>query len=200
LDDVATDDISLDGRNTSGGYEPVLNNLLTAYYSKPVTVVDEGYPGNTTPQGWAKIATSLNRTQGSQTYLVMFGTNDALQSLAEPPGLDCYPGQSCYTGSYKEAMQGIIDAVIGAGQEVYLAKVPPIIGNATLNTVIQQFNQVVDQLVADNAWTGAVYAGPDFYTYFTNNPGKIGPDHEHPNGAGYAAMGQLWRDSLAGNL
>ena len=200
LDDVATDDISLDGRNTSGGYEPVLNNLLTAYYSKPVTVVDEGYPENTTPQGWAKIATSLNRTQGSQTYLVMFGTNDALQSLAEPPGLDCYPGQSCYIGSYKEAMQGIIDAVISTSQDAYLAKVPPIIGNSTLNTVIQQFNRVLDQLVTDNAWTGLVYAGPDFYTYFTNNPGKMGPDHIHPNGAGYAAMGQLWRNSLAGNL
>jgi lysophospholipase L1-like esterase len=200
FDDLATDDISLDGRDTSGGYEPVLNNLLTAYYNKPVTVVDEGHPGDTAPQGWAKIATSLNRTQGSQTYLVMFGTNDSNQSLPEPPGLNCYPGLSCYTGSYKEAMQGIIDAIIGTGQKVYLAKAPPIIGNATLNTVIEQFNLVIDQLVTDNAGTGLVYAGPDFYTYFTNSPGQIGPDDVHPNGAGYAAMGQLWRNSLAGKL
>jgi lysophospholipase L1-like esterase len=45
-----------------------------------------------------------------------------------------------------------------------------------------------------------VYAGPDFYTYFTNNPGQIGPDHVHPNGAGYAAMGSQWASVLNGNL
>jgi lysophospholipase L1-like esterase len=159
-----------------------------------------GYPGDTAPNGWAKIGTTLTRTAGAQAYLVMLGTNDSASSLSEPSGLHLYSGMAGYPGTYKEAMQGIIDAIIGAGKKVFLAKVPPIIGSATNNTTIQQFNLVIDELVTDNAGTGLVYAGPDFYTYFTNNPDKMGPDHVHPNGAGYAAMGQIWKDSLMGRL
>ncbi len=200
FDDDPTDDISLDGRNTSGGYEPVLNNLLTGY--KPLTVVDEGHPGDTAPEGWARISTILTRTADAQAYLVMFGTNDTNASLNEPSGLHQYPGDADYPGSYKEAMQGIIDAIVDAGKKVFLAKIPPVIGNSTVNTTIQEFNQVIDELLTDpkNAGTGLVYAGPDFYTYFSNNPGQIGPDHVHPNGAGYAAMGSLWASKLNGNL
>ena len=98
--------------------------------------------------------------------------------------------------SVKTTMQGIIDVVTGAGKKIYLAKVPPIIGNAAKNAIIQTYNQVIDQLVSDNldAHPNMVFAGPDFYTYYTNNPGQIGPDNVHPTGAGYAAMGGLWKD------
>ena len=47
--------VSADGRNTSGGYEPVLNNGLTTAYSQPVTVIDEGNPGDTALNGVGKI-------------------------------------------------------------------------------------------------------------------------------------------------
>jgi lysophospholipase L1-like esterase len=196
FDDLHTDDISQDGRDTGGGYEPVLNDQLTSYYGKPVLVVTDGHPGDTSAQGWGKIATALSRTPGSQAFLVMFGTNDAGSSLPPPSGLGLYSGDSGYAGSYKEAMQGIINAVTGAGKKIYLAKVPPLIGNASKDAVIQIYNQVIDELVADNSGTNRVYFGPDFYTYFSSNPGQIGPDGIHPNGAGYAAMGGLWKNIL----
>jgi lysophospholipase L1-like esterase len=195
-DNLATDDISQDGRNTGGGYEPVLNNQLTSYYGKPVLVVTDGHPGDTSIQGLGKIATALTRTPASQAFLLLFGTNDAGSSLPPPSGLGLHPGNSGYAGSYKEAMQGLINAITGAGKKVYVAKVPPLIGNSTKNAVIQTYNQVIDELVAENAGTNLVYAGPDFYTYFSSNPGQIGSDTIHPTGAGYSAMAGLWRDRL----
>ena len=196
FDYLAVDDVSTDGRNTSGGYEPVLNNELTIAYSQPVTVIDEGNPGDTSSQGAQKIETVLARTSGSQAYLVLFGSNDSGGSLPVPSGLVAAE----YAGSYKESMQGIIDAIISAGKKVFIAKVPPVIGNSTRNAIIEEYNQVVDDLVSENSVSGLVFSGPDFYTYFTNNPSGIGPDHLHPNGAGYAAMGALWKNSLMGNL
>jgi lysophospholipase L1-like esterase len=96
-------------------------------------------------------------------------------------------------------MQGIIDAIIGSGSEVFLAKAPPLANGATNNN-IQQYNLVIDELLTDNAGTWLVHAGPDFYTYFTNHPEQLGPDQIHPNGAGYAAMGTRWSSSVNGNL
>ncbi len=98
-------------------------------------------------------------------------------------------------------MQQIISAITGAGKKVFLAKVPPHIGGTPAqNTLLQAYNQVIDQLVSENAASGKVFIGPDFYTYFTNNPSKIGADGIHPTGAGYAAMGVLWKNSVLGNL
>jgi len=192
FDNLSTDDISQDGRNTGGGYEPVLNDQLTSFFKKPVLVVTDGHPGDTSAQGWAKIATALSRTPTSRAFLVLFGTNDAGSSMAPPSGL----GNVDYVGSFKEAMQGIIDAVTGPGQakKIYLAKIPPLLANPTKDADIQAYNQVIDELVLENP--GLVFAGPDFYTYFSNNPGQIGPDGIHPTGAGYAAMAGLWKNIL----
>ncbi len=195
FDDLSADDISQDGRVTGGGYEPVLDDQLTSYYGKPVLIVTDGHPGDTSAQGWAKITTALSRSPASQAFLVMFGTNDAGSSLPPPSGLGLTSGPG-YVGSYKEAMKGIIDAVTGSGKKIYLAKVPPLIGNSTKNAVIQTYNQVVDELVAENSGANLVFVGPDFYTYFSSNPGQIGADNIHPTGAGYAAMGGLWKDRL----
>jgi LmbE family N-acetylglucosaminyl deacetylase/lysophospholipase L1-like esterase len=195
-DNLASDDISLDGRVTGGGYEPVLDNQLTSYYGKPVLIATDGHPGDTSIQGLGKIATALTRNPASQAFLLLMGTNDALSSLPPPSGLGLHTGDAGYAGSYKETMQGLISAITGAGKKVYVAKVPPIIGNAAKNTVIQGFNQVINELVSENSGSGLVYAGPDLYTYFSANSGQIGSDKVHPTGAGYSAMGGLWKNTL----
>jgi len=44
-DDYTPDDTSLDGRNTGGGYEPILNNLLTSATGIPHSIINEGTVG-----------------------------------------------------------------------------------------------------------------------------------------------------------
>jgi hypothetical protein len=46
-DDVFADDASADGRNISRGYEPILNNKLSAQLGRPITVFNEDLGGTT---------------------------------------------------------------------------------------------------------------------------------------------------------
>jgi lysophospholipase L1-like esterase len=201
FDNQSSDDVSQDGRNTCGGYEPVLNNQLTANFNQPITVIDEGRPGDTSTQYVGKIGPVLAHNPTGQAYLVLLGTNDAGSSLPPPSGLGLHPGDAGYPGSYKESMQNIVNAILATGsKKVFLAKVLPFIGNATKNTTVQQYNQVIDELVTDNAASGLVFVGPDFYSYFTAHPEQVSADGIHPNGTGYAAMAPLWKDSLVGFL
>ena len=38
--------------------------------------------------------------------------------------------------------------------------------------------------------------GPDFWAFFTANPGLISSDDLHPTDAGYAAMRQQWASAM----
>jgi lysophospholipase L1-like esterase len=97
-----------------------------------------------------------------------------------------------YIGSYKDNMQTMISTIVAAGKTPYLAKVPYTL-NSTMNMLIQDYNRVVDELIFDNdIWV----IPPDFYTYFQSNPGKLGSDGIHPNGAGYQSMADLWFTAL----
>ena len=90
-------------------------------------------------------------------------------------------------------MQQIITLVKAAGKEPYLAKIPKAFLDRTyLNPMIQEYNQVVDELVLEN---NIGVRPPDFYTFFENNP-ELMTDHLHPNGWGYQSMAALWRDAL----
>ena len=107
-------------------------------------------------------------------------------------------------------MQQMIDAVVAAGKQVYLANVPPIPGASTeQDTRIREYNLVIDELMLDpaNVASGLVRNGPDFYTYFSSNPDEMctpppppGERCYHPTGVGYASMGRLWSESLIGVL
>ena len=59
-DDIIYDNISLDGRNTQGGYEPVLNDLLTnSVKAYPHTVINKGIAGDNSIDGRALISSIL---------------------------------------------------------------------------------------------------------------------------------------------
>ena len=103
--------------------------------------------------------------------------------------------QSGYLGSFKHNMQRIINAITSAGKAIYLARTPPHKTNNTRDTLIQEYNTVIGQLITDNNFI--TYTAPDFHTYFKANPGEMADDL-HPNGAGYQSMATLWCPALHG--
>ena len=208
FDDVFTDNTSADGRNTGGSYEPILNNLLTAANGVPVSIVNEGNPGEESWQGAARINAVLASTPEAQGYLVFYGANDSGGSLPTPSGFGLDPGEEGYAGSFKDYMQQIIDAVTlpqpsGAGKLIFLAKAPPYLANARRNTAVAEYNLVIDELVTEGLKVDypASYVGyvpPDFYRYFTANPAEMSSDGIHPVGTGYQSMARLWCEALNG--
>ena len=183
LDDIAGDDISLDGRNTSGGYEPVLNNTISAAFpANAVNVIDEGNPGDRAWQGADKISAVLARNPETQALLVMFGTNDSSGTLFTDPV------------DFKTYLKSIADASIAQGKKVFFAKPPPVVTSTTLNNRIAQYNARIDELIAEYASSnpGQVFAGPNFFDDPSAIPVQIGPDNIHPTGQGYQTMGDQW--------
>jgi lysophospholipase L1-like esterase len=203
-DDDPADDISLDGRNSGGGYEPVLNNLLTAARGYPHTVVDEGIAGDTSAGGLAALPGILANHPEAQRYLVKFGMNDARPWLPVPSGLGLSSGDPGYPGTYKANMQDIINLINGAGKEAVLAKINIALADSSdspdlypdpntgaRSLLILEFNAVVDELIAIPG-NNITIAAPDFYTYFWTNYTAEYFDNIHPNGVGYQSMGNLW--------
>jgi lysophospholipase L1-like esterase len=190
-DDISTDNTSLDGRNTGGGYEPLLNNLLTNARGYPHTVINEGVGGSRSIDGVSLIQTLLSRHPDAQYFLIQYGTNDA--GAPVPSGLGLHLGDPGYPGTFKDNMQRIITSVKNAGKLPYLAKVPFSKGQYLFrNLSYQGYNQVIDELVAENN-IGVV--PPDFYGYFQNHQNEFFDDL-HPNGIGYQSMGNLWFNAL----
>jgi lysophospholipase L1-like esterase len=208
LDDIAGDDASIDTRNTGGGYAPVLNDYLSAYNGdSPVTVINDGNSGELTSTGAGRIGVVLARTPEVQAYLVGYGTNGSGGSMPLASGLGLNSGVPGYAGSYKDYLQQIIDAVVlpspmGAGKLVFLAKIPPYLKNSTRDARIQEFNLVIDELVAqlkiDYPSRYLTYTPPDFHSHFTANQAEISSDLLHPSGTGYQSMGRLWCAALNG--
>jgi lysophospholipase L1-like esterase len=209
--------ISADGRNSGNGYEPKLNNLLTAHYGAPVTVENEGAPGMTSSYGVADINTILAKHPEAQRILVQWGTNDADPIwYAVPSGLGLKPGDSGYPGSFKYNLQKIIDAINSHGKEVCLAKLPiPLVDSfgdprytnpanppaGSRGDFIIQYNAVIDELVAASS-NHITVVPPDFWSLFNENvAGGKRYDTEyydgiHPNGTGYQSMANLWYQRL----
>ena len=175
------DDIPGDGF----GYEPVLENLLTASRGYPVAVANEGVPGVSSDYGAAFIGDTLSRYPTAKSFLVLYGTNDA------------YTNSGTFTpvsrGTYKSNMQAIISAIKAAGKTPVLAKVPYTSNPRYDLPSIQEYNVVIGELVAEN---GITVAPPAFYTLF-QNPGLLSADGLHPNGTGYQSMANLWATALA---
>ena len=191
-DNVPFDDVSYDGRNSGGGYPPVLNNLLTAVKGYGHTVENEGISGDQAIDGANRIQDVLADHPGSTHFLIQYGTNDSWFPLPTPSGLDLpctglnMPNNhpDC-PGSFKDNMLRIILAVQGAGKKALLAKVPMRYGNCSFfpqcnpypdpssapenAVIITTFNNVIDQLILEESLEvepGTLLEAPDFYAYF----------------------------------
>ena len=217
-DDNVSDDISNDERNSGGGYEPILNNLLTAVLGYPHTIINEGVGGTVSFDGASSIQAILEKHPDAQRFLVQYGTNDARPWLPVPSGLGLEPGDDGYPGSFKDNMQQIINAVNADGRETCLAKAPIALGDCNDPSVcvpypdpdtgprsilIKEYNEVVDELASDPSNQIDIIP-PDFYAYFNYYDPTTGSyryeieyfDNLHPNGVGYRSMAEQWFESL----
>ncbi len=203
------DDTSNDGRNSSRGYPPILNDQLTAALGYPHTVINAGVEGDTSAGGLSALPSVLSNNPDAQRVLVKYGMNDARQGmLLVPSGLGLNPGDSGYPGTFKDNMQQIIDAINADGKEAVLAKVNialadtadstnpyPDPDNGARSLSIKEFNQVIDELRAISA-NNINITPPDFYTFFLNNFATQYSDNIHPNGVGYQSMADLWTQAI----
>ena len=188
---VTGDDILSDGI----GYEPVLDGLLTAAKEYSHAVINRGVGGTNSSDGLSSLPSTLAAYPAARFYLIQYGTNDAW--FPRPSGLGLQAGDPDYAGTYKDNMQQMITLVKNAAKEPYLAKVPIAFGSRSyLNPALQEYNQVVDELVSENK-IGVI--PPDFYTFFETHPLQMADDL-HPNGLGYQSMAALWKDALIGLL
>ena len=189
---------SLDDRNIGRGYAPPLNDALSAVTTRPTIVFNEGVGGEKAGQGVARIGETLLRHPDADLWLVLFGTNDS-RDPASPSGITCSEadlaaGLSGCANTYKDHMRAIVLAIQAVGAIPVLGKVPFVQdAPAARDAAIQEYNQVIDQLVAEH---GLIVTPPDFYTYFLMNPEQMA-DPLHPTNEGYQAMAALWAGAIA---
>jgi lysophospholipase L1-like esterase len=174
-DDAPEDDVSRDGRNLEGGFTPILSDLLATKRSRPVFIAMEGVPGITSATGLERLPAVLSEHPKAESYLILFGTNDANQTPSVPPE------------DFKANLQGMIDLIAQSGAEPFLAKVPYSL-KTSINSAIELYNQKIDELAAENALS---VVPPDFYGFFENNQ-NLFSDSFHPDGIGYQNMASLW--------
>ena len=191
FDDFQGDDVSVDGRNSGGGFEPVLNNLLTdELLGTPHTVVNSGVSGETTLEGLRRLPNVLSVNPYSGYFLLLYGANDRLSTLSSGLGTD--PEADGYPHNYKSYLQQMINMITSAVKEVYIAK--NLHRNNMQNLDAEEYNKVIDELVVENS---ILITPPPFFEYFKHHPEQQ-VDSIHPDGIGYRAMAKLWRNALMG--
>ena len=206
-DDDPSDDVS-GCHNRCGGFEPILNNLLTIDSGIAHSVINEGIRGTVSAEGLELISAEgpesiLSRHHDAIGFLIQYGTNDARPWLPVPP---------TGPGSFQENMQQIIDAVKAAGKEAWVAKPPIALGSSNnsppyndpnsgaRNVLIQDYIDIID-----HGLNNISLPSPDFYSYFSSLDPITGnyryqdqyADNLHPNGEGYRSMAKLWFEALS---
>ena len=210
-DDITSDDVSSDGRNTGPGYSPILTDLLTADRGYPNFVANEGIPGINSRRSLERLPEVLAAHPEATAYLVKIGINDSNAMFPVPSGLGLSPGQNGYQGTYKQRMTDILTLLNAAGKDIYMSKLnpnladtsrdpryaDPTIPNPISGALVFSFNDVIDELKADPA--NQILGTPiELHTYFLNGQryNSEYADHVHPNGLGYQSMANLWLQLL----
>jgi lysophospholipase L1-like esterase len=188
-DNISSDNRTDDGCYKGLGYPPVLIDRLNDAANRRHLVVNEGVGGDRSIDGAQRIGSLVYRD--SEHFLSLYGTNDSNGAAA---------GNAVGASAFRQNMQEIIDRVTSAGKSIYLAKIPPVLGETAdggkysnldqgpRNVMIRDYNRVIGELVNPGR---NVFAGPDFYSYFKDRP-SLYSDNVHPNGRGYQEMARLW--------
>ncbi|HLY31262.1 MAG TPA: SGNH/GDSL hydrolase family protein [Ktedonobacterales bacterium] len=166
------------------------------YY--PATV-DGGNVGETMTWAATNIAGLLANFNGSFIVLA-FGTNDANQAFEYTQG-------DSNVLSYYNALLTVLDACLALGVLVIIPYVPYGSNNGgDLGYNTNLFNQYVDAHLPTDRLGGWV-RGPDFWTFFEQNPNLLQSDGIHPTyvevggaASGYERMHALYANWMLTNI
>jgi len=208
-DFLTSDNTSADGRNATKGFTPILVDLLADELGFPNFIANEGVPGDSTSDGIQNLPSVVAAHPQATNYLIKFGNNDTFGIFPRPSGVGLSPGNPGYPGSFKDLMQQIIDGLpngvdrniakitVTLGDSTTSAQFPDPVQNAPRNLLIQEYNTVIDELIAIPA-NNVSPGSPDFFNEFIINQRYETEydDNIHPNGIGYQRMGDLWLEAL----
>lgn len=157
------------------GYATYVNQIDSRYF--PIQE-NGGIGGIRSSEGAANIDRWLEAFPGKYVSIA-YGTNDA---WGNPSNTDQYYNNTVY----------MVEKVIESGKIPVLPKIPyatePAVGdnvpayNAMIEKIYEEYPQVVK--------------GPDFETFFRENPDLLSSDGVHPAESGYDAMRRLWAETM----
>lgn len=110
---------------------------------------------------------------------IAYGTNDAW-------------GNPSNTEKYYNNISYMVEKIIEAGKTPIVPTIPystePAVGNN-----VPLYNAKIEEIYKNYP---EVIKGPDFYTFFSENPDLLSSDGVHPSEDGYASMRKLWAKTM----
>ena len=157
-----------------GNFADLLHGLDARFYPAQE---NGGIGGIFSTDGKNNIDRWLKQFPG-QYASIAYGTND------------CW-GDQTGADRYYENLVYMIRAIQAAGKTAVLPKIPYSLEKG-ISANIDRYNAKIDQIYKEFP---DVIAGPDFYSYFKENPDGLSADGVHPNDKGYNAMRRLWAET-----
>lgn len=159
-------------------FATLINNAVPSFFP---AMINGGIGSELSTGGLARLQDALALNPAYRFFVLGYGTNDASRG----------DGQK---DPFRSNMQAMIDMVKAAGKIPVIPRIP--YASNPLYPMIDQFNVIVDDLVASNN----LIPGPDFYAFFVDNPddftcppcGSRTTDGLHPDDTGLQTMNQLW--------
>jgi lysophospholipase L1-like esterase len=171
------DSITAGGMTVGSG--TTFAQMINASKSNYFPVAECGGTGSIfSTDGANKINTWLSVFPGKYVGIA-FGTNDAW-------------GNQTGAAKYYTNTETMVKAVIAAGKIPVVSKIP-----------YSKLTDISNNAPSYNAQIDALYTaypqiikGPDFWTFFQNNPNYLSGDNVHPSTEGYVAMRQQWANTM----
>lgn len=157
------------------GFAELVNQIDNRYF--PIQE-NGGIGGITSTQGAENIDRWLEVFPGKYVS-VAYGTNDA---WGNPSNTEKYYSNTAY----------MVEKIIEAGKIPVVPKIPYATESAVGDNV-PAYNAMIEKIYENYP---EVVKGPDFETFFRENPDLLSSDGVHPSDNGYAAMRELWADVM----
>lgn len=158
------------------GYAELLHAIDDRYF--PIQE-NGGIGGTVSREGRENIDRWLAAFPGKYVSIA-YGTNDAWGNQDGDPQV------------YYDNTAAMVEAVLAAGKVPVLPKIP-YSTEPNVNNYVPDYNAMIDKLYEDYP---QIIKGPDFYAFFEANPDLLSGDGVHPADTGYAAMRQLWAETM----
>jgi lysophospholipase L1-like esterase len=169
------------------GYPGRLEGLLTASAKSPVTVINDGLPGETTADGVTRIGSTL--VAGATAVLLMEGTNDVNSKLSVDTivqNLDLMARKAEARG-IKVVLATVIPRLPSADTD------PTNLATGTLAGAIRELAWATNRTLVDPFEVFFVLTPDAFSQDYTGGADKL-----HPNAAGYDLLAHTFADVLNG--